>query len=98
MSRHDVSKTYPTILTEMKLLALKFKRGIIPPLNVREDPNANPKYWGYVWTNWKDYFYSKWMDTDYDGVKFQHKNKTRNLDGFFVRNYMKQRCETDFRC
>ena len=74
----------------MKLLLLQYKKGEMPPMNTPEDPNANPKYWGYVWTNWKDYYFSKWLDNDYDGVKLQHKNMTQNQAGFFVRQYMKQ--------
>ena len=96
---HDVSKTYPSILTDMKLEIIRRKRGVIPPLNVREDPNANPKYWGYVWLNWKDYFYSRYMDqSDVDSMRFQHINMTKNVAGFFVRQYMRGRCEQDFRC
>ena len=83
----------------MKLEILRRKRGVIPPLNVREDPNANPKYWGYVWLNWKDYFYSRYMDqSDVDSMRFQHINMTKNNAGFFVRQYMRNRCEQDFRC
>ena len=93
-----MSKTFPKILTEMKLLLLQYKKGEMPPMNTPEDPNANPKYWGYVWTNWKDYYFSKWLDNDYDGVKLQHKNATQNQAGFFVRQYMKQRCESDSKC
>ncbi len=32
-----------------------FASTAVPPRNKPVDPRADPKYWGYTWTNWCDY-------------------------------------------
>ena len=33
----------------------EYEATAIPPGNVDDDPNANPVFWSYTWTNWMDY-------------------------------------------
>ena len=32
-----------------------FASTAVPPRNKPVDPRADPKYWGYTWTNWCDF-------------------------------------------
>ena len=36
----------------------KLEKSAMKPSNMHFDPRADPKYWGYVWTNWKDFEFS----------------------------------------
>lgn len=51
----DLAATYPDVLTIMKVKLRQYNATAVPPRNKPWDPTANPKYWGYAWTNWKDY-------------------------------------------
>ncbi|XP_071545951.1 arylsulfatase B isoform X6 [Panulirus ornatus] len=51
----DVAATYPDVLALMKIKLRRYNATAVPPRNKPWDPTANPKYWGYAWTNWKDF-------------------------------------------
>lgn len=51
----DVAATYPDVLALMKIKLRQYNATAVPPRNKPWDPTANPKYWGYAWTNWKDF-------------------------------------------
>lgn len=36
----------------------KLEKSAMKPSNMHFDPRSDPKYWGYVWTNWKDFEFS----------------------------------------
>ena len=53
--RNNLAQVQPEILKKLKKKLREFKNSAVKPSNMAFDPSSNPKYWGYVWTNWKDY-------------------------------------------
>ena len=45
---------HPEIVKGLKAELQKLERTAVEPTNGPKDPQANPKYWGYIWTHWKD--------------------------------------------
>ena len=33
----------------------ELEKSAMKPSNMHFDPRSDPKYWGYAWTNWKDF-------------------------------------------
>ncbi|XP_064114170.1 arylsulfatase B-like isoform X2 [Macrobrachium nipponense] len=52
---NDIAALHPDVVSIAKILLAQYNATAIPPGNKPFDPAANPKYWGYTWTNWKDY-------------------------------------------
>lgn len=52
---HNLAATHPDILNTLKVKLKYYNNTAVPPGNKPWDPAANPKYWGYSWTNWKDF-------------------------------------------
>ena len=50
----NLVSTHPEIVKGLKAELQKLKRTAVEPTNGPKDPQANPKYWGYIWTHWKD--------------------------------------------
>ena len=51
----NVAQDYPQLVKRMEREIKKLGKTAMKPNNVPFDPKADPKYWGYVWTNWKDF-------------------------------------------
>ncbi|KAK7067813.1 hypothetical protein SK128_028267 [Halocaridina rubra] len=51
----NVATKHPDIVATTKLLLEMHNNSAVAPGNKPFDPAANPKYWGYAWTNWLDY-------------------------------------------
>ncbi|KAK4299256.1 hypothetical protein Pmani_028454 [Petrolisthes manimaculis] len=51
----DLSHDRPEVVSYLKSRLQYYNKSAVPPRNKPWDPAANPKYWGYAWTNWKDY-------------------------------------------
>lgn len=52
---HNVASLYPHHVTILLAKLRIYNSTVVPPRNKPYDPNANPKYWDYSWTNWLDY-------------------------------------------
>lgn len=52
---HNVAATYPDHVNILMAKLKIYNSTTVPPRNKPFDPNANPKFWGYSWTNWLDY-------------------------------------------
>lgn len=50
---NNLAQKEPDILNELILLTNKYVP--VEAGNKPADPMANPKYWNYTWTYWKDY-------------------------------------------
>ena len=50
----NLAFTHPGIVKRLKGELEKLKATAVKPTNGPKDPRANPKYWGYIWTHWKD--------------------------------------------
>lgn len=51
----DLSQDRPDVIKFLKARLQYYDESAVPPRNKPWDPAANPKYWDYAWTNWKDY-------------------------------------------
>lgn len=51
----DLSATHKDVLAILEASLRRYNSTAVPPLNTPWDPSSNPKYWGYSWTNWKDF-------------------------------------------
>ncbi|KAK2715585.1 hypothetical protein QYM36_010237 [Artemia franciscana] len=51
----DVADKHPKKYTELLKLLEDYKHTQVPPRNKPQNPLADPKYFGYVWTYWADY-------------------------------------------
>ncbi|XP_076067121.1 arylsulfatase B-like isoform X1 [Oratosquilla oratoria] len=52
---HDLSEDHSDIMNVLHGFLEKYNATAVPPRNKPFDKAANPKYWGYTWTNWRDY-------------------------------------------
>ena len=52
---NNVSVEHPKLVKVMRDKLEDFQKTAMKPSNEPFDPEADPKYWGYVWTNWKDF-------------------------------------------
>ncbi|XP_042228154.1 arylsulfatase B-like [Homarus americanus] len=51
----DLAATHQSVMAIMKDRLNQYNATAVPPRNKPWDPAANPKFWGYAWTNWKDF-------------------------------------------
>jgi hypothetical protein len=51
----NLASSHPSILTVMQAALERHNSTVVPARNRDRDPKSNPKYWGYTWTNWKDF-------------------------------------------
>ena len=51
--------TYPDVVRIMETTVEMYRSSAIPPGNKPIDPRGDPKYYGYVWTNWMDFYDSE---------------------------------------
>jgi len=52
---HNLASKEPELVQELLDLIQWYNSTAVPPLNTPADPLSNPKFWGYVYTNWADY-------------------------------------------
>ncbi|KAK8402796.1 hypothetical protein O3P69_000844 [Scylla paramamosain] len=52
---HNLATAYPLHVNVLRAKLKLYNATVVPPRNKPWDPKANPKYWGYSWTNWLDY-------------------------------------------
>ena len=53
--RNNLAENNPEIVKKLRKKLKKFENSAMKPSNMPHDPSSDPKYWGYVWTNWKDF-------------------------------------------
>ncbi|EEB20157.1 arylsulfatase J precursor, putative [Pediculus humanus corporis] len=51
----NVAKSFPQVVKEMEERLLYWNSTAVKPAKVINDLRGNPKFWGYVWTNFGDY-------------------------------------------
>ena len=54
MLLENLASSHPSVVNHLKEELERLQRTAVTPSNGPKDPKANPKYWGYVWTHWKD--------------------------------------------
>ncbi|XP_045133801.1 arylsulfatase B-like isoform X2 [Portunus trituberculatus] len=52
---HNLATAYPSHVNILRAKLRLYNATVVPPRNKPWDSKANPKYWGYSWTNWLDY-------------------------------------------
>lgn len=53
--RNNLAEEFPQILTKLRSIALAFQDSAIKGVNTPYDIDADPKFWNYTWTNWRDH-------------------------------------------
>ncbi len=53
--QNNVAFQYPTVITMLESTLDAYDSTAVPPGNKPIDPRADPRFWGYTWTNWMDY-------------------------------------------
>ncbi|TRY78891.1 hypothetical protein TCAL_06738 [Tigriopus californicus] len=53
--RNNLAEEFPQILNDLRKIALAFQDSAIKGVNTPYDNDADPKYWNYTWTNWRDH-------------------------------------------
>ena len=51
----NVAFKYPDAVLLLEQTLAMYRSSALPPANKKIDPRANPKYFGYTWTNWLDF-------------------------------------------
>lgn len=51
----NLATVFPAHLDILRAKLDIYNATVVPPRNKPWDPNANPKFWEYTWTNWLDY-------------------------------------------
>ncbi|CAG0922947.1 unnamed protein product [Notodromas monacha] len=52
---NNLASQYPGVVDELWRKLMAYQAASVEPINTPSDPLANPKYWGYFWSNWKDF-------------------------------------------
>nr|XP_045622809.1 arylsulfatase B-like [Procambarus clarkii] len=51
----DLAAVHKDVLSVLEVILKRYNATAVPPANKPWDTAANPKYWDYTWTNWKDF-------------------------------------------
>ncbi|XP_069174122.1 arylsulfatase B isoform X1 [Procambarus clarkii] len=72
----DLAAVHKDVLSVLEVILKRYNATAVPPANKPWDTAANPKYWDYTWTNWKDF--NSPIVSDFD-KKYEEYNKLGDM-------------------